>query len=52
MGHDEDQLARGIGVTRETMRGFAKFDPYFAQCLREGLDNARRYWEKSDESAK
>lgn len=50
LGHNEDQLARGIGVTRETLRGFAKLDPYFARALQEGLDHARRYWEAVDES--
>jgi DNA-binding XRE family transcriptional regulator len=48
-GYNEDQLARFIGVNRETMRGWAKLDKDFA----EALDIARRlsseFWEKMDD---
>jgi hypothetical protein len=44
MGHNEDQLARGLGVTRETMRGWAKTDRNFAQALDDALQISRNYW--------
>ena len=36
VGHNEDQLARALGVTRETMRGWAKIDKDFALALDKG----------------
>jgi DNA-binding XRE family transcriptional regulator len=43
-GYNEEQLARHIGVTRETMRGWAKTNRYFAMALDEALQISRNYW--------
>jgi hypothetical protein len=51
-GHDEHQLARGFGVTRETLRKWAKSDKAFALALQEALDLSRRYWDDSDQRVK
>jgi hypothetical protein len=52
MGHNEDQLARGLGITRETMRGWAKTDRNFAMALDEALQISRDYWFKVGEDCR
>ena len=48
VGHNEDQLARALGITRETMRGWAKIDKDFALALDKALQASRDYWDWSD----
>lgn len=47
-GYDEDQLARFLGITRETMRGWAKLDADFARAREEALLASDLYWERED----
>jgi DNA-binding XRE family transcriptional regulator len=48
-GYDEDQLARFIGITRETMRKWAKLDKYFAEALDIALTISRDFWQREDD---
>jgi hypothetical protein len=43
-GYDEDQLARLIGVTREVMHKWAKYDKDFALALDEARRASRTFW--------
>jgi DNA-binding XRE family transcriptional regulator len=52
LGHNEDQLARGIGVTRETMRKWAKTDKDFAEALQAALMISQDYWDRVDEETR
>jgi DNA-binding XRE family transcriptional regulator len=51
-GYDDDQLARLLGITRETMRDWAKIDRDFAQALDAALMISRDYWQKVDEDVR
>jgi hypothetical protein len=52
MGHSEDQLARGIGITRETLRKWAKTDKDFAEALQAALMISQGYWDRVDEETR
>jgi hypothetical protein len=52
LGHSEDQLARALGITRETMRGWAKRDAEFARALEEARLISNDYWDRKDAEAR
>ena len=51
-GYNEDQLARFLGVTRETMRGWAKTSKHFADALDIALHISRDFWMDMDEKVR